>query len=102
MNFAKADLRGHVVSSRARGKFHLKFYTLCENSYGTALVVRICHRKYNYKSKPTSEEKNEGNKIEKEEVKALPGMNMRLIPDMCKNYSGTGRVVNMERSYTSS
>ena len=57
------------------------------------LVVRMCHRKYNYKSKLTSEDKNEGNKIEKEEAKALPGVNTRLIPDMCKHYSGKGREV---------
>ena len=79
----------------------MKFDTLFENSCGNALVVRMCHRKYNYKSKSSSEDENEGNKIEKEQVKAPPGVNTRLIPDMCKHYSGTGRLVNMDHAYTS-
>jgi len=98
-SFAKSMI--YFDKSKPKGKFHLKFYTLCENSYGNALVVRMCHRKYNYKSKPSSEDENEGNKIEKVQVKAAPGVNIRLIPDMCKHYSGTGRVVNMDRAYSS-
>ena len=86
---------------KPKGKFQLKFYVLYENSYVNTLIVRMCHRKYNFKSKSTSEDKNEGNTIDKEEVKAIPGVSTGIIPDMCKNYSGTGRVINMDCAYTS-
>ena len=67
-DFAKSMI--YFDKSKPKGKFYLKFYTLCENSYGNALVVTICHRKYNYKSKPTSEDKIEGKNSEF--VKTVP------------------------------
>ena len=33
--------------SKPKGKYHLKFYALCENTYGNAIAMKMCYRQFN-------------------------------------------------------
>ena len=43
----RSNYAGNIISfdpTKPKGKFHIKFFTLCENTYGTAIKIHMCHR----------------------------------------------------------
>ena len=121
----RSNYAGNIISfdpTKPKGKFHIKFFTLCENTYGTAIKIHMCHRIFaqDYINHLEEKTKHFDKSIKESKIETIPADQTKeekdfvkkyeekdqdyycsMIPLMLKEWNMRGHSVSMDRAYTS-
>ena len=95
----RSNYAGNIISfdpTKPKGKFHIKFFTLCENTYGTAIKIHMCNRIFAQDYINHLKEKTKHfDSIKEPNIETIPADQTKQEEDFVKNTRNNIRIITV-------